>query len=114
MDVKDFIKKQEEFDDKFDCLKRWNKKITQDNLDVLGYLLLAASGEIGEACNIAKKVIRGDCPLSEKYDHLSEEIVDAYIYIVKLINQLGIDLETAYENKMKINEKKFGEKDGKR
>lgn len=114
MEIKDLIKKQSNFDESHESLKHWNEKITENNLDVLNYLLLAAAGEIGEASNVAKKIIRGDFTLNDKIDSLSEELIDAFIYIIKLINQLGIDLEKEYDKKMQYNAKRFGSKDGKR
>lgn len=108
MDIKDFLKKQEEFDNQYKFLKHWNEKISENNLEVLNFLLLSASGEIGEASNIAKKILRGDFTLKEKKSDLNEEITDAFIYIIKLINQLDIDIEKEYNLKMQKNAIKFG------
>lgn len=110
MDIKTFLKKQEDFDNQFECLKHWNEKISDSNLDVLNFLLLSVSGEIGEASNIAKKIIRGDFALKDKIDALNEEITDAFIYIIKLINQLDIDIEKEFNSKMQKNAIKFGER----
>lgn len=111
MDIKEMIKQQEVFDESHDRLKHWNEKIGKHNLDILGFLLLATAGEVGEAANIAKKILRGDYTLEEKRAELSEEITDAFIYLLKLIRQLDIDIEKEFTDKMNKNAVKFANKD---
>jgi NTP pyrophosphatase (non-canonical NTP hydrolase) len=36
-----------------------------------------------------------------------EEIADVFIYLVRLSDKLGVDIEKAVEEKMKLNEKKY-------
>ncbi len=36
-----------------------------------------------------------------------EEIADVFIYLVRLAEKLGVDIEKAVEEKMKLNEKKY-------
>lgn len=107
MDILDFIKKQREFDQNFITFSHWAEKISQENLDVLGFLLLAIQGEIGECCNIYKKLVRKDNDLYAVKDELIEEITDVFIYLLKLIDQLDIDIETEFLKKQAKNYEKF-------
>ncbi len=107
MNINEFIKYQEKFDEKHSSKFKWNEKITQNNIETLEYLLLCMVGEFGEASNLVKKVIRGDHTLDQVREELSEEVIDMFIYVIKLIYQLDIDLENVYLNKMKKNNKRF-------
>lgn len=59
----------------------------------------AAAGELGEACNLIKKLRRGeDVP-----QHLiGYELADTLAYIDLLAERLGIDLEAVYREKFNI------------
>ncbi|WP_425533874.1 MazG nucleotide pyrophosphohydrolase domain-containing protein [Terrisporobacter petrolearius] len=69
--------------------------------------MLCMVGEFGETSNLVKKVVRGDYKLDEVREELSEEIIDIFIYVIKLMYQLEIDVEDVYIKKMKKNEKRF-------
>jgi NTP pyrophosphatase (non-canonical NTP hydrolase) len=43
----------------------------------------------------------------EKIHHLSEELADVYYFVLLLAHESGIDLNQAFNDKMKINEKKY-------
>jgi len=43
----------------------------------------------------------------DKKEKLSLEIADVYYYLLLLAHESGIDLEKAFEKKMKINKKKY-------
>jgi len=43
----------------------------------------------------------------EKMQHLSEELADVYYFLLLLAHESGIDLKLAFNEKMKINEKKY-------
>ena len=107
MTLQDLILRQKEFDHAHQGAFCWDCPITQENLDILEFLLVALTGELGEAANIVKKIVRGDFTLEEKKPELSDEIVDMLIYLVKLSYQLDIDLEHAYTEKMAKNRDKF-------
>lgn len=107
MNIEEFIKYQKQFDEKHSSNFNWNERITQDNIEILEYLLLCMVGEFGEASNLVKKVVRGDYSLEEVREELSEEVIDMFIYVIKLIYQLNIDVEEVYLNKMKKNNKRF-------
>lgn len=111
MDIQEFIKCQKEFDKQYDCLKKWTEIINQNNVDVLEFLSIGLAGEVGETCNIVKKIVRGDCTIVDVKDHLTEELIDVFIYILKLLSQLEINVEEEYKKKLKANAKKFGRKE---
>ena len=59
----------------------------------------ALAGEVGEACNLIKKMRRGEeIPIEE----IGYEIADAVIYADLLCTRLGISLETAIRSKFNL------------
>lgn len=105
--IKELLEFQEEFDKKHSGSFKWNEKVTEERLDILSFLFVALGGEYGEASNLVKKIIRGDKKLEDVREELSEEIVDIFIYVLKLIYQMDIDVEKVYFEKMKKNEERF-------
>lgn len=63
----------------------------------------AVAGEVGEACNIIKKIERGDFPLEQVREKLAGELADIQIYLDLLAHRAGINLGEATA-------KKFNEK----
>lgn len=68
----------------------------------------AVTGELGEACNILKKVRRGDLSLEEARPKLTQEFADVVIYMDLLAAAAGIDLgkavmETFNTKSVKVN-----------
>ncbi|TGE39382.1 nucleotide pyrophosphohydrolase [Desulfosporosinus fructosivorans] len=109
MTIEEIIIQQQEFDSNYKGKFNWNQIIDNEHLEILEFLLLSMVGEFGEATNIVKKVIRGDKTLEEVKDDLSEEIIDIFIYVIKLIYQLDIDLDKVYSAKMEKNKIRFKE-----
>jgi len=105
--INEFIKFQMDFDSRHSGKYDWSKKIDEANINILEHLLLATVGEVGEAANILKKVIRGDRSFEDSRGELSEEITDIFIYVLKLIYQMDIDIESEYQKKMNTNETRF-------
>lgn len=99
--------KQKEFDLRHAGKEPFFQMITEDNLQVLEHLLVCLFGELGEFANVVKKVQRGDLSLAEAKGSLDEELVDAFIYLVKISNQLGVDLERGFLQKLAANEGRF-------
>ena len=65
----------------------------------------AMAGEAGEACNLLKKMLRGeDVPL----DHVAAELADVVTYVDLLAARLGIDLGAAVVRKFDIVSRKRG------
>ena len=107
MTLEELTKYQKEFDSQNEGNFKWNEKVTDSNIEILEFLLVSLTGELGETANIVKKIVRGDFKLDEKKDELQEEITDVFIYLLKLSYQLDIDLEKAYADKMKKNWERF-------
>ena len=56
---------------------------------------VAATGELGESCNVLKKVRRGDLTIEEARSLLKQEFADVIIYMDLLAKRAGIDLGEA-------------------
>jgi NTP pyrophosphatase (non-canonical NTP hydrolase) len=107
MELNKIIELQKAFDSKHYSKHKWNEIINDENIELLDHLIIALMGELGEFSNILKKINRGDFTLEEAKQELSEEITDMFIYIIKLIYQLNIDIEYNYEEKLYKNINKF-------
>ena len=81
--------------------------INESNIHELEHLIVCLLGELGEFANILKKVTRGDFSLEDVKSDLDEELVDAFIYLIKISNQFNVDLEEGYLNKLEKNKKRF-------
>jgi len=51
----------------------------------------------------SKEIVRDE----EEMALVREEIADVFIYLIRLADKLGVDIEKAVEEKMKLNEKKY-------
>lgn len=70
---------------------------------------LALAGEVGEFCNIVKKIERGSLSLNDaktRYN-LAMELTDVLVYVLNLAGMMNIDLEKSYELVRTNNEKRF-------
>lgn len=105
--IDDIVKFQKEFDSKHSSSYDWDAKIDDSNIHILEHLLLATLGELGEAANVLKKIIRGDRTFVDAKQDISDEVVDVFVYTIKLSYQLGIDLESEYFKKMQHNSVRF-------
>ena len=83
------------------------QEINDKNIETLEHLIVCLVGEIGEFSNIVKKIKRGDFKYSEKKPELSEELADSFIYLIKIANQMNIDLETIFIDKLAKNKTRF-------
>ena len=73
----------------------------------------ALAGEVGEACNVIKKLRRGDFKL-EDHEYrtiLADELADIQIYLDLLAHHAGINLEEATRRKFNIVSEKRGSKE---
>lgn len=70
---------------------------------------LALAGEVGEFCNIIKKIERGSLDIRDAKTRyaLSEELADTFTYLLCLAGRMHIDLEQLYYHKRGINESRF-------
>ena len=67
----------------------------------------ALAGEVGEACNLIKKLRRGEDVSRER---IGEELADTLIYLDLLAQRLDIDLAAAVVNKFNADSEKRGSK----
>ena len=81
--------------------------IDASNINELEHLAVCLTGEIGEFCNILKKVVRGDFKLDEAKEQMSEELADCFIYLLKISNQFDVDIEAEFIKKVNKNKMRF-------
>lgn len=88
-------RRQDIFDDKDWTLPEWG---------------LATAGEVGELCNVIKKIHRGDFTLEEanRKELIADEAADVVIYLDLLCQRAGVDLSTAIVNKFNKASDKYG------
>ena len=109
MQLKDIQNIQESFDQNHQMKIDFYEKIDEKNLQALEHLVVCLVGELGEFSNILKKVVRGDSELNEVKHLLDEELIDVFIYLIKISNQFNVDLEGGYLKKLEKNKIKFQE-----
>lgn len=107
MKLSEIIRMQQDFDSMHKGKFMWNQKVTEENLEILSFLMVAMTGELGETANIIKKVIRGDCSLESRRKDIEEEITDLFIYIIKFAYQMDIDIESKFVEKLEYNKERF-------
>jgi NTP pyrophosphatase (non-canonical NTP hydrolase) len=100
---------QTQFDRRHSGKAKFYAKITDKNIRELEHLLVCLIGEVGELSNITKKIVRGDISFSQPSvkSHISEEVADVFIYLMKICNQAGIDLEGECLKKLEFNKTRF-------
>lgn len=77
----------------------------------LSYFGNAIAGEVGEACNVIKKIERERLGLRgsrANISDLAEELADVIIYMDLLAADCGIDLEQAIKDKFNKTSIKYG------
>lgn len=93
MSLDRYIKDVKEFDNRYDLND--NAKPTMANL---AFFSNALAGEVGEFCNIVKKIWRdGETP--ERLSELDEELVDIMIYFIEILRTLDTDFQEAWYTK---------------
>ncbi|OYT25912.1 MAG: nucleotide pyrophosphohydrolase [Thermofilum sp. ex4484_82] len=113
MDLRKLARYQREFDRRHGW--DWSNLRDHEKIEALNYLAVALAGEIGEFCNLVKKITRrfkslGELPSEKELDSLYEELVDIFIYVLKASEELfKKDLGKEYLEKMKKNEERFKE-----
>lgn len=86
----------------------WFPNINDMNLEAqVQFTMLALAGELGEAANLMKKIIR-DGFTHKHWEHLKEEVCDIQIYLAELVGLLNIDMEEEYGRKRAFNAERFG------
>lgn len=74
-------------------------------------LVMALSGEIGELSDIFQWLSPSESELrslsTNQLKDIKEEIADIYLYLTRLSDKLGIDLDEVAREKLKVNSKKY-------
>ena len=99
MDLEKYKQKIREFADE----RNWDKYHNPKNLS------MALSGEVGELLEIFQWLNSEESKNLTDKDHQSakEELADIMIYLIRLSDKLGIDLEEAVQEKLKLNAEKY-------
>lgn len=78
------------------------------------YIVTCLAGEAGELCNWVKKLYRDDKVLTREgltkdlvLQKIKEEIPDVLFYVTAIANHQGWDLQELWNEKMKVNDKKY-------
>ncbi len=91
--------------DKFAKDRDWEQYHSPKNL------AMALGGEVGELLELFQwKTEEESCELKKEAlerELIAQELADIMIYAIRLSDRLGIDLETAVDNKININEEKY-------
>jgi len=114
LNLKDLIEMQKDFDSKHG----WSQSRTSDHaiIDAVGFDLIGLIGEVGEFANILKKVnlektLKNsnfeDLCSEEYFPKMREELIDAFIYLVRLMGHMDMDIESEYLDKVKYNKERF-------
>ncbi|TGZ32497.1 hypothetical protein EQ875_03901 [Photobacterium damselae subsp. damselae] len=107
--LKEICQKQKNFDKKISINgKSFYTQINEENIQELEHLIVCLVGELGEFSNLTKKIVRGDKFLNEEKSNLDEELVDTFIYLIKIANQFDVDLEKGFLDKLSKNKNRFG------
>jgi NTP pyrophosphatase (non-canonical NTP hydrolase) len=90
-----------------------NRQKEWDPTDVidLSYRGNELAGEVGEACNVIKKLERerlGIRGTRDTYEHLAEELADVIICVDLIAAAAGIDLNAAIIKKFNATSEKYG------
>lgn len=81
----------------------WNQFHSPKNLAMA---LVVEAGELAEHFQWLTQ--EESYKLSEdKLEKVGEELADTFVYLVRLASQLGIDLPTAVDRKIRLNEEKY-------
>jgi len=112
MNVHEIQKCQREFD----CDHGWDiQSLTPDEkLTHFERELVGALGELGELANAVKKIrlnYENGEPLEgllhESMPHLQEEVIDVFIYLLRLADLSGTDIAESYKSKLEKNAERF-------
>jgi len=114
MDIRELIEMQK----KFDTMHGWvpDKNEFTSVLNTINKDIIGIVGELGEFSNIIKKInLLSDSNNTEaanlkfenERENLAEEIIDVFIYLMRIMDCLNIDVESEYIEKLQFNRDKF-------
>ncbi|WP_156473651.1 nucleoside triphosphate pyrophosphohydrolase family protein [Neptuniibacter marinus] len=112
MNIDELLKTQKEFDSKHG----WSSdaKNNAELINIASSDIVGLIGEIGEFSNLVKKaaLIKNDQEsldsfiLSHKAE-MNEELIDSFIYMLRLFNLFKVDIGKEYQKKYNFNDRKF-------
>lgn len=115
MDLKQAVQTQREFD----AAHEWTAKdgTTEEVLRLVRDDIVGLVAELGEFANVVKKLSllseRKTDRLEEAFAQakggLSEELIDTFIYVLRIAGHLGVDLEEQYREKLTVNRERYHE-----
>jgi NTP pyrophosphatase (non-canonical NTP hydrolase) len=82
----------------------------------VSYMALCMAGEVGEFCNIVKKIERKSLSIQDSKTRvqLASELTDVFVYMLNIAGILGIDLAKSYDMVRTNNERRFSDERRKR
>lgn len=111
------MKRIQQIQKDFDDSHGWNLKSNdiKEKIESINKDLIGLFGEIGEFSNLVKKINLLENEGVEEYENgfnekearLKEELVDSFIYLIRISTHLKMDIEKEYLGKMKINKEKY-------
>ena len=81
----------------------WNQFHSPKNLSMA---LVVEAGELAEHFQWLTQEESFKLP-DDKLEKVGEELADTFVYLVRLAGQLGIDLPSAVDRKIRLNEEKY-------
>lgn len=94
-------------DEVVDDSQKWFGDVGETDHHSLEMTALCLVGEVGEVCNIVKKMNRGDHVDEAFLEALDEEVVDVFIYLLKFAGLRNLDLLQGYLAKREKNAQRF-------
>ncbi len=114
METKELLQIQRMFDQEHGWLI--DKAEPENRLRAMEKDLIGLLGEIGEAANCLKKVrLRVDAGMdaqaafANETPHLREELIDSFIYLLRLLDLVEADIEKEYLAKLAVNRERYSE-----
>ncbi len=113
MEIKEILEKQVASDESLGFQVKFSNK--EKMYDQLTKDLVGLFGEIGEFSNIVKKITiklsnpdKYDLKIDVAEDGLREELIDTFIYILRIAAILNVDIEKEVLKKMQVNDNRYG------
>ncbi|GAB3204520.1 nucleotide pyrophosphohydrolase [Nocardia tengchongensis] len=89
----------------FAARREWERFHTPKNL------VMALTGEVGELSELFQWLTAEEssavCQDEGRRERVEEEVADVFIYLLRLVDVLGIDLGAAVEAKLRKNEERY-------
>lgn len=114
MDISKLVDLQKEFDENHGWSH--NSSSISEKIELINKDIIGLVGEIGEFSNLLKKLNLmnnrfSEDELNEKFNEfhpdLKEELIDAFIYLIRISSHLNMDISKEYLRKYNINKGRF-------